>query len=424
MKKILIQGDSPLAQTGFGRVMNEIVNRLDGKFIIDIVGVNQSLSVLSPKYPYKTTYIHGNLSLMDDPQGYRYFSQMLAHKKYDYIFILNDYGVAFNHLSNYIKLILEGKIGRSKVFLYAPQDTSYFYSTFGQMQVGDTTISMFDFIDKVFCYTNFQKKLLTDKIANIENKVEVIYHGTNTNVFKPVSRQIKKQVREKLKIDKDDFFIINVNRNQWRKDLASTVLVYYVYKALYPEDKVKLYIHAKPNDVGGNLNAIIDACFTYTKKFYKDLEVDEENAIRLLPATHNVGTGIPVEHLNAIYNTADLLISTSVGEGWGLSTTEAMAVGTPVFVPRHTSNLEIVGENEDRGYLAEVGERFDNMQISYGNSEFFRPKVKIEAMAKKLKHIYDNRGEAKLKAQKAKEWIENETTWDKTLPKLINEFKK
>ena len=50
---------------------------------------------------------------------------------------------------------------------------------------------------------------------------------------------------------------------------------------------------------------------------------------------------VPDEGLCALYNAADLYLTTSLGEGWGLGVTEAMACGCPVAMGPHTSLWEI-----------------------------------------------------------------------------------
>ena len=45
--------------------------------------------------------------------------------------------------------------------------------------------------------------------------------------------------------------------------------------------------------------------------------------------------------LVGLYNAADLYLTTSLGEGWGLGVTEAMSCHTPVAMPKHTSLDEI-----------------------------------------------------------------------------------
>jgi glycosyltransferase involved in cell wall biosynthesis len=50
--------------------------------------------------------------------------------------------------------------------------------------------------------------------------------------------------------------------------------------------------------------------------------------------------------LNEIYNSADVFISTTLGEGWGLTVTEAMQAKTPVICPMHTSFKEITDDGK------------------------------------------------------------------------------
>jgi glycosyltransferase involved in cell wall biosynthesis len=52
---------------------------------------------------------------------------------------------------------------------------------------------------------------------------------------------------------------------------------------------------------------------------------------------------------SASFTTPRFYLSTSLGEGWGLGVTEALAAGLPVAVPRHTSCLEIQNGLEQRG---------------------------------------------------------------------------
>ena len=45
--------------------------------------------------------------------------------------------------------------------------------------------------------------------------------------------------------------------------------------------------------------------------------------------------------LNNIYNASDVYLTTTLGEGWGLTLTEAMATKTPIICPLSTSFIEI-----------------------------------------------------------------------------------
>jgi len=49
------------------------------------------------------------------------------------------------------------------------------------------------------------------------------------------------------------------------------------------------------------------------------------------------------EELNKIYNSCDIYLTTTLGEGWGLTITEAFSTKTPVIAPNTTSITEISG---------------------------------------------------------------------------------
>ena len=126
------------------------------------------------------------------------------------------------------------------------------------------------------------------------------------------------------------------------------------------------------------------------------------------PDFHEI-IGFNAETINRIYNASDCLISTSTGEGWGLSTTEAMCAGLPVIVPNNTANMEIVGS--DRGYLVKCGGDIDHMIIPYGMSSNPRDIVHSKDMLAVMEHVYYNPDEAKEKARNARAWCLDHT-WD------------
>jgi glycosyltransferase involved in cell wall biosynthesis len=64
---------------------------------------------------------------------------------------------------------------------------------------------------------------------------------------------------------------------------------------------------------------------------------------------HLANNGASIEMLNKIYNASDVYLTTTLGEGWGLTLTEAMATKTPVICPNSTSFIEMT-DNGKRAY--------------------------------------------------------------------------
>ena len=126
--------------------------------------------------------------------------------------------------------------------------------------------------------------------------------------------------------------------------------------------------------------------------------------------------------MNSLYNVADLVISSTLGEGWGLSCTEAMQCKTPVLFPRNTSLLEMIGADEERGYFCDSGEDEDHY-ICLGpmDNHLIRPVINVKDMASRMEHIYNHYDEAKEKAEVAYAWV---PSWGDLLPKWLSVFER
>ena len=139
------------------------------------------------------------------------------------------------------------------------------------------------------------------------------------------------------------FVALAVARNQPRKDLHKLFASFKLFHDKYPN--TFLFLLAQAQDVGGDLMQIANAY---------GLTWDKEWACPA-PGSYGAGQGYPIEVVNKIYNASDVVVSSSLGEGWNLCTSEAMATMKPLIVPRNTSMIEIIGENEERGGMLNLG---------------------------------------------------------------------
>jgi glycosyltransferase involved in cell wall biosynthesis len=105
------------------------------------------------------------------------------------------------------------------------------------------------------------------------------------------------------------------------------------------------------------------------------------------PIEYYCNKGYPVQVLNLWYNMADVVFSSTLGEGFGLSSIEGMACGVPVVFPDNTSLPEILGYG-DRGYLVACGDKPENW-ITYGayDSSLVRPRINISSAVDALKAV-------------------------------------
>jgi glycosyltransferase involved in cell wall biosynthesis len=119
---------------------------------------------------------------------------------------------------------------------------------------------------------------------------------------------------------------------------------------------------------------------------------------------------------------ADVVISTSMGEGWGLSSIEAMAAKTPVIMPDNTSFKEICANQRCR--LIPCGKN-DNWAC-FGRVDYnrIRPIVDTKDVVKELEYAYKHPKEMQKMAQRAYEWVTTELTWEKVCEKWKVIFRK
>ena len=136
----------------------------------------------------------------------------------------------------------------------------------------------------------------------------------------------------------------------------------------------------------------------------------------------NVHQGIPIEFLNLIYNVSDCVVSSTLGEGWGLTWTEAMATKTPVIMPNNTAMSEHI--TPERGYLVDCG---SNTNLLYVPPQTMFPQklTDVEDMARKMIHVYKHREEAAHKAAAAYQWVTTNLDWQKHIvPHWVEFFEK
>lgn len=72
--------------------------------------------------------------------------------------------------------------------------------------------------------------------------------------------------------------------------------------------------------------------------------------VRVTPAFDYLNHRVSPQQVAAMYTASDVLLSTSMGEGFGLSVIEAQACGTPVIVTDFTAQPELVGAGWKVGY--------------------------------------------------------------------------
>jgi D-inositol-3-phosphate glycosyltransferase len=409
-----------LRHTGFGNVAEEILSRLHktGKYQFAVLGINymgQPYNYAgSDYYHLKDIPVWPASAMGGDLFGFTNLAKMLTTQDFDIFFALQD---SFNMLrmAETIKAVKKDKKNNFRYIYYFPVD-SELHDQWVKNSIGVA--------DYPVSYTEYGKKQVL-KHRKIPNEVQVINHGADLEKFFPVKDDMERErIRAEIfGITSDDTFLItNVNRNQPRKDLPRTILAFKEFCKLYPKIDAKLYLHCHLRDGAGHDLKQISKMNVPKKLFEHKM---------MLPNPKGFGeNGVPLETLRQIYQASDVVTSSTLGEGWGLSTTEAMACKIPVAIANNTSTTEIIGENEERGYLIKCGGDSNLYVAQRNDNDLLRPMTDIHDMVRVWKHIYDNRQEAKQKAEEAYKWVMNRTwdiiaeQWDKLFMGAYNDLQK
>jgi D-inositol-3-phosphate glycosyltransferase len=148
----------------------------------------------------------------------------------------------------------------------------------------------------------------------------VVPLGVDLNIYKPGPRREARVALGLPDFMMDGFIVLNMNRNQPRKRLDLTMEAFAeFYHTHVPDGNAFLYMHVCPT---GDLGYDLDQLTAYYG-LRKHVAV----------AAPGVYEGSSEADVVLTYQAADVQMSTTQGEGWGLTTMEGMACGIPQVVP-------------------------------------------------------------------------------------------
>lgn len=162
-------------------------------------------------------------------------------------------------------------------------------------------------------------------------------HAVDSNIFKTMSMELRKELRQKVlpKEDHDKFIVFWNNRNARRKQ--SGTLLWWWKEWLDKRDlndKAQLIMHTNPFDkYGQNLNTIATELNMNNRQIVFSTK---KLALKAMPG---------------FYLSADCTINIADAEGFGLSTLESLACGTPI-IANMTGGLQeqIMGNDGPFGF--------------------------------------------------------------------------
>ncbi len=388
MKKCLFYGENPVIGTGFSQVSRHILPVLLQHYEVNAVLVNFFDGMDISGIP---AHLHPLCETKGDGLQLAAIEKRIREDEYDLLFIVIDINLAWGLLPAIQERASQG----ARIICYPAIDCDILHQEYYQI---------LDYMEIVAFSRYAQKQIKT----YTGKDVPFISHGVDTEAFHPASKEDKRQWRKKYFHIEDDTFLISIfARNQWRKDIGRSMMAFKLFHAQYPHSK--LYIHCAQQDLGGNV--VLQAAL---------MGMDLSNCGIMFAPDPFSASGVPVEVLRRLYCCSDVVISSSQGEGFGLTTIEAMACGVSFIGPDNTTFPELLGKYHDhiteqfqgveRGYLVESGGD-ELFTIWYGVSDHIRPMISTVGMSSALMYVHVNPQAALQRAQRGRDWIQ-QYSWE------------
>ncbi len=331
--RILWHSVAPWIASGYGKVTKELCTRLAKNGFEVIISAYYGLdSGGYPPYPVKV------LPSKDGPFGMASAAQYSRQYQVDMSVLFTDWWA----FSDFPKIM-------PKPTLYSPMD---------QLNYSDEIIQFTKDYYKIIGLCKWQQKCLADRgIAS-----DVIYHGVNTDIYKPLN---KKAARKQLGIDeKEDLFIFGTvaanNDKEDRKGHSRSMKAMKYFLEQNPDVKNIIWLyHSMPNDSQGMpLSSIVR-------------RLGLEKIVKFMDPIM-ASTMFEEQDLAIIMNCFDVHLLCSKREGFGLPILETQSCGVPNICHDSSSMTELV---QGHGWLCKSLGYGLNLETTPINAETASPDV-------------------------------------------------
>lgn len=367
-RKLLWMSDAPMLVSGFGTVTRDILARLPrDRFDVRAVGWGHSGWPYDREaFPYDIYPSNPNTFGRDSLQG------AVNHFRPDIIVGLADVWM----LAALAELPRDGTFRK---IAYYPLDGAPFPKEWR------ATLEQFD---ALVAYSEFGRAVTLAACPDLD--IELIYHGIDTNVFRPLD---KAEVKQKFKVE-GKFVVGCVARNQPRKQLPLLIRAFAQFHRSHPDSV--LLLHTDPDDIGWDLDGLVTR-----------YGVDDAT---IISRVQNVTRGISAADLNFVYNCMDVMALPTAGEGFGLPIVEAMAAGVPVVVTDYSACKEFA---EGRGELIAVKEF-----LTMGRVNIDHAVINVDDLTAKLVKLANDPALRERYARDGRAFAET-LDWDRIMPQWL-----
>ena len=310
-KKLLWMGDDPRSKSGYGRVLNEMLPYLSKSFEVIILAIG---------YKGNTDQTQIIDSSDGTPFGFKSIVENYNQIKPDIFILINDHKIIWGWLS---ALKENCDLSFCKIIPYVC--TEYIGISRKDMIIYNETCH------HILVMANFTGEEMKKRGCNIDyTRLSHGYPQTLTNIDTQIAKN-------KLNISPNAFVFYSGNRNQPRKRLDIIIRAYVEFLKKYQYQDVLLMMNCGLTDMGINI-----------PELYEQLCLDNQienymSKIYYCNKTHN-SSEFNDEELSLFYSCANVGITTSTGESFGLIPFEMCLFNVPQIIPNFGGIIETIKE--------------------------------------------------------------------------------
>lgn len=299
--RLLLAGDFA-CHTGLARVNESIAAGLaDFGWEIAVLAVNYG----GDSHPLQSRYRLYPAHAGGDAHGIGRIGAIAAHVRPDVILLVHD---AWN-ARDLIKAVIEDmpvEIDAPPIVAYVPVDGT---------AMREAHVGPLNLCQHVVAYTQFGKTQL--RLAGLDAPCSIIPHGIDLDLFHPIPQT---EARRIVGLSPDAYAVLVMAANQPRKRLDIAFDAFARFAADKPPNVQLVYHGPLKTPNGWDI---------------EDMAADLGIGERLIITSRNVTPtrGVSVDRLAVLYSMCDCKLTTTSGEGWDLTTMEAMTCGLPCIAP-------------------------------------------------------------------------------------------
>jgi glycosyltransferase involved in cell wall biosynthesis len=399
--RILWSSQTPALETGYAVVTRNILTRLTATNMFEVACLGwheppapkqkypfEGLNAY--KFPFKLFSTNETPDLKDNERyGQGTFEEVVEYYKPDAVVVLGD-------------LFMSTYLAESKsrdnyhLALYYPID--------GAPIPIDWIVNL-KRADSIICMSKYGTHISRQQLGRAPLYIP---HGVNYKEWsKPYTLEEKQELKKKYFGDPDVFVFGMGARNQARKNIPAFYEAFAYHckgdpkMGIKPHPNSRMLMHSAAVDKGWHLQALAAEFGIEDKVFLTNV---------------NQANPISTDELRDFCRAMDVHVNTAWGEGWGLFTSDTLAMGIPNIMTAYTTAMELIQENY-AGFLIEP-----SLFTIEPGSHIRRAQINVN----KLKLVMDKIAEdpSDLRSMgKSGQLGMAQYDWDKVLPLWIDFFR-